>query len=258
MRPALLAALLLAGCSAPPPDPADVDAPLVPAWGAAEEAVIRPGVQFSELTIGVPTGRGGCTAAFVFYAANGSAYLSTAAHCLGPDPSRLSIAGGAAYGSKAYCSFEANGGPCETERTSGDPNDFGLVLLDPADVARTSPAILGLGGPTGLAPCEELAPGTRVMMYGNSSFKPEAGPLRMVPGEILEREGEFSIFARFTPSAVPADSGSPVVHEDGRAAGIMRALHPDGRNEFVCLAAALAAMEELTPMRATLATVPRG
>lgn len=241
----LVVALLavLAGCLATPPSPApSAPAPVAVAWGG-EDAPIHPGVRIGdEAFAGIATGRtGGCTGAFLFTDLDGNAYLGTAAHCLGDD--EMSVAG-VARARVAYCSFATDGGACATDPTSGDRNDFGLLQLAAADVALAHPSVRGAGGPRALAHCGDLAPGARVVAYGNSSYKPDAEPLKQLQGEVLERLDEFTLVVRFIPSAIPADSGSPVLTLEGDAVGVMRALQTDGTNHVVCLDAALAAMRE--------------
>lgn len=243
---ALLLAVLLAfhaGCVAEPPSPAPrAPAPVAVAWGG-EEAPIHPGVRIGdEAFAGLATGRtGGCTGAFLFTDLDGNAYVSTAAHCLAGDD--MSVAG-VARARVAYCSFAAGGGACSTDPASGDRNDFGLLQLAPGDVGLAHPSVRGAGGPRSLAACDDLAPGARVVAYGNSSYKPDGAPLREMQGEFVSYDGAFMITVRFTTPAIPADSGSPVLDGEGRALGIMRALNPDGTNTLTCLEAALAAMAE--------------
>ena len=57
----------------------------------------------------------------------------------------------------------------ETDANACDYNDFALVKIDPADVAKVNPSVPGFGGPVGIG--GPSATGDDVFSYGNSSLR---------------------------------------------------------------------------------------
>jgi hypothetical protein len=205
-----------------------------PGWPPIEDARIRPGVGIGPPTRPVAVGAWGCTANFLFSSSdNRTLYLGTAAHCFDDaglqagDP--VSIGGGIAEGTLAYNSFATaeRHGYEDEQRT--DRNDFALVRIPEEARDLVHPAMEHFGGPTDLG--EAPAPEMKVMSYGNSSFREPDPAVRGTPPDNLDpREGylaertPWQHFARFNTTAIPADSGSPVIDHEGHAIGLVKTL----------------------------------
>jgi hypothetical protein len=195
-----------------------------------------------------------CTAAFVF-SGDDATYLGYAAHCAGASESMglsgcaeptlplgtpvtvVGTDGSRATGRLAYTSWRTM-----QERGESDPrrclhNDFALVELDPADVARVDPTVPVVGGPTGLD-----TDGTE---FGEPvvSYQPRTGPTSVKQGRSLGTSGGgLAHRVQTRPPGHPGDSGSGYLDGDGRAFGVLSTLFVDGSatNGVTDLAHALA------------------
>lgn len=230
----LVLAVLLTGCTQPEastPDafdgaPAPSDAPTEASdgisdgtsplsWPALEDATIRPGVRVRE-----------CTSNFLFRTPdNSTLFLGVAAHCIHDlgDNATVEIADGATEGTVAYDSFAALDA-LGRGFTSNDPdyyNDFALVRL-PDDVRpQVHPAVLHWGGPTGLA---RPAVQDHVIQYGNSWVREDladANAADPTEGAITGTD-DLGSTVQLVRQAVPGDSGSPVMRQDGAALGVLK------------------------------------
>jgi hypothetical protein len=181
-----------------------------------------------------------CTAAFVF-AGDDATYLGYAAHCagasesmglsgcdeptlpLGTDVTIVGNDGSRASGRLAYTSWGTM-----QQRGESDParclhNDFALVELDPADVARVDPTVPVFGGPTGLD-ADGTAFGEPVF-----SYQPQIGPAAVKQGRSLGTSGGgLAHRVETRPPGRPGDSGSGYLDGDGRAFGVLSTLFTDG------------------------------
>lgn len=196
-------------------------------WADADTASITPGVQ---------TNSGGqCTANFVFTA--GDDYLiGQAAHCTGtgaatdtngcdagslPLGTSVEIQGADNPGTLVYSSWIAMQEAGETDPDACAYNDFALVKIDPADVAKVNPSIPVFGGPDGVDQ-DGAAAGEQVYTYGNSSLR--AGLTQLSPhvGASLgtDASGWTTTVYTVTPG-LPGDSGSAVLSADGEALGVL-------------------------------------
>jgi hypothetical protein len=200
------------------------------AWAPAGQATIHPGVQ-------VFTEGAQCTANFVFQEGT-SVYLGQAAHCSGtggatetdgctsgslPLGTPVEITGASRPGTLAYSSWltmQANG---ESNSDVCAYNDFALIGIDPADVARVNPSVPRLGGPTGVGTVGGL--GSTVYSYGNSSLRAGIAQLSPKQGVLIQSEGNgwSHVVATLTPG-VPGDSGSGFLNESGKAIGVLSTL----------------------------------
>ena len=102
----------------------------------------------------------------------------------------------------------------ETDADACAYNDFALVRIDPADVAKVNPSIPHWGGPVGLD-SDGLGAGERVYTYGNSSLRfgitqlsPKTGMSLGTDGERLEppdlhRDAPASPVTRAAPCSTP-------------------------------------------------------
>lgn len=223
--PALVVALLLAGCMG---QPSNETPPVTPTteepspqerrltWANASEAIIRPGVDISD---------GSCTANFIFRSpSNDTVYIGTAAHCFdnaGPNNDTSTelnetviLAAGEAEGRLAFM------GARYPDLTENRSRDFALVQIFPQYHDVVYPGMYAYDGPTGIA--DDVAVGDTVWTFGNSTFRDDVDGLDARDGTITDaRWGDGHVRAMFRPPSLPGDSGSPVVTSDGRAVGTL-------------------------------------
>ncbi len=200
------------------------------AWAPASQATITPGVQ-------TDTAGGQCTANFV-YTAGADTYIGQAAHCAGtgaatetdgcdsaslPLGTPVTVTGATRPGSLAYSSWIAMRQAGETDPDACAYNDFALVRLDSADVARVNPSVPRFGGPTGLG--GPSATGDTVYSYGNSSLRFGVTQLSPKQGIVVETVGDGWSRTVYTATpGVPGDSGSGFLDADGAAIGTLSTL----------------------------------
>ena len=200
-------------------------------WAPVAGASIRPGAQ-------TVTGGGQCTANFVFADAGGAVYLGQAAHCAAtgaaietdgcdsaslPLGTHVEILGASRPGTLVYSSWRTMQELGETDPATCRYNDFALVRLDPADVARVNPSVPFWGGPTGLA--GGTRPGDLVYSYGSSGLRLGLSVLSPKRGVSVGDEGGGWSHAVFTVTpGVPGDSGSAFLDAGGRALGVLSTL----------------------------------
>jgi len=198
------------------------------AWAPADQATIHPGVQ-------TVSDSGQCTANFIF--TNGSDVLiGQAAHCTGssaatstngceqdPPPlplgSEVEIEGASRPGVLVYSSWNemlANG---ENDESTCAFNDFALVRIDPADVAKVNPSVPSWGGPQGTGTSAE---GEQVYTYGNSSLRLGVSQLSPKTGYTVAVDPSGWSYDVYTATpGVPGDSGSAVLNADGAGLGVL-------------------------------------
>ncbi len=198
------------------------------AWAPADQATIHPGIQT------VTEGSGQCTANFVFTRGTDT-YIGQAAHCAGtgaatdtngcdadslPLGTRVSLEGSDATGTLAYSSWltmQANG---ETDAETCDYNDFALVKIDAADVAKVNPSVPGYGGPTGVG--SPGSTGADVFSYGNSSLRGGVTQLSPKQGKLISSSpGGWSHTVYTVTPGIPGDSGSGFLSDSGAAFGTL-------------------------------------
>lgn len=201
-------------------------------WAVEGDALVQPGIPID----------GGCTLAFVLTSAvNASVYGVTAGHCLND------------RGVGAPVHHDNERGPkigtvaaYEHWRTV----DWGLIRLDADVLNRTSPAVKGNGGPTGLADASSYRRDDVLCTRGHSVYslpRDWAGSYERpcglfadhIPGNssrdpcdpvgrecLWSNETEaLDWFTWYGPVAW-GDSGGPVIHaESGRAVGINTQIH---------------------------------
>jgi hypothetical protein len=163
------------------------------AWAPASQATVHPGVM--TFTDGAQ-----CTSNFVFTQGS-DVYLGQAAHCSGtggatetngcdsgslPVGTPVEIDGASRPGTMVYNSWITMQAGGETNADTCDYNDFALVRIDPADVAKVNPSVPGFGGPTGGG---EAADGSTVYSYGNSSLRGGVTKLSPKQGTVVATEG---------------------------------------------------------------------
>ena len=179
-----------------------------------------------------------CTSNFIFRDGGGT-YIGQAAHCSGtggatetdgcdsgslPIGSPVEVDGASQPGTMVYNSWltmQANG---ETNADACAYNDFALVRIAAADVARVNPTVPGYGGPTGLGPSAAML-GDTVYSYGNSSLRGGVAVLSPKQGTVVASEGNGWSRTVYTATpGVPGDSGSGFLSESGEAIGVLSTL----------------------------------
>ena len=202
-----------------------------PTWAPAATATIHPGVQTF-------TAGGQCTANFVFYDA-ADVYIGQAAHCAstggqtntdgcltGSQPlgTPVEVDGASRPGTLVYSAWLAMQAAHETDPDACAKNDFALIKLDPADVAKVNPSIPHWGGPTGINTAG-TKPLQKAYSYGNSSLR--AGITLLSPHRGITRgdtNNGWSHEINTIPPDVPGDSGSPYLDSTGKALGQLSTL----------------------------------
>ena len=171
---------------------------------------VRPGAE-------VQTSIGLCTLNFLFETPDRQRFIGTAGHCiLGEGP----VADNA--GEKMWPKGE---GPVAKDSTGHrigefayavlqDPKDFSLIRLDPN--VESSPEMCDFGGPTGIN--DDINGDPKVLRYfGNGVGIGTALPARS--GVALGFPNADHVYA--AGLALPGDSGSAVITDDGRAVGVL-------------------------------------
>lgn len=230
----------LAAASLVVPGPAQA----APTWAPAGTAAITPGVQTNT------AGSGQCTANFVFTDSAGNVYLGQSAHCSGTgeatqtngcDAGTLPLGTAVTFnrggsllspgtqvgtGTLAYSSWNTMQSRGETDENACAYNDFALVRVSAADVAKVNPTVPFWGGPVAINTTGTSA-GDRVYSYGNSSLR--FGVERLSPktgvslGQDAADGGWTHPLYTLTPG-VPGDSGSAFLDAQGRAVGTLSTL----------------------------------
>jgi hypothetical protein len=179
-----------------------------------------------------------CTANFVFFDA-ANVYIGQAAHCSGtggstetngctsgslPIGTAVTVNGASRPGTMVYNSWLTMQSHGETDANTCQYNDFALVRLDPADVAKVNPSIPHWGGPTRLATTGTTLAQT-VYSYGNSSLRGGVTTLSPKRGVSLGNGGGgwSNNVATVTPG-IPGDSGSAFLDATGGALGVLSTL----------------------------------
>lgn len=160
---------------------------------------------------------GQCTMNFLFTTPEGERYIGTAGHCiLGEGPVAESA------GEKTW---PKGGGPVAKDPDGKrfgefayavlqDPKDFALIRLDPG--VEASPEMCNYGGPTGIN--DDISGDPTVLQYfGNGVAIGTALPARSAVAMGLPNVDH--VYA--AGLALPGDSGSAVISEDGRAVGVL-------------------------------------
>jgi hypothetical protein len=193
----------------------------VPAPGAAKEGTtpvgvgkcpgVRPGAE-------VQTEVGLCTLNFLFETPDRERYIGTAGHCIlgGATP----VADNA--GEKTW---PKGGGPVAKDSAGHrigefayailqDPKDFSLIRLDPG--VEASPEMCDFGGPTAIN--DDINGDPKVLEYwGNGVGIGSTVPARSAVA--MGFPNADHVYA--AGLALPGDSGSAVISDDGRAVGVL-------------------------------------
>lgn len=199
-------------------------------YGQANDSQIRPGVQVS-------SAEGSCTSNFLYYTDANNYYIGAAAHCFSPDTnsgidacetqnsaygSLVNIENADFPGTLEYSSWVAMQANSETPGSDACVfNDFALIRIDDRDLDKVHPAAFVFGGPTALL--TGVAPdGDEVVSYGQSPFHFGAQDLESKEGVIRRSQGGgWSYVIETDNPGLSGDSGSAVLHETGRALGVL-------------------------------------
>ncbi len=200
-------------------------------FGAPSTSQIRPGVEISSRN-------GSCTSNFLFAENAVTVYIGVAAHCFsqdtnnGTDPcesrnevlgfNQVTIENASRPGTLVYSSWSAMQSRGESPGSDLCAlNDFALVQIHPDDLDNIHPAAIGFGGPTALF--TELAEiGDAVFSYGQSPAHGGVNDLEEKRGEVRQIVAGGLAYRISTDSTgLPGDSGSAVLHEDGRALAVL-------------------------------------
>lgn len=190
-------------------------------WAGSDEAVVRPGIGLVDPA---------CTLGFVLTSrTNASVYAVVAGHCWGlqddaeqgdpvttyhPDPYRARLIGHVAI-------YEHRGGTGGSWDEGHAPEyDWGLVRIRPALRWRTSPSILNVTGPTGVADAAEMERGDRVCWQGNTGWFQTVATY-----QYSQRCGAFASYAR-------GNATQPTCHPTSREDACVDTGHGDGLNWF--------------------------
>jgi len=129
-------------------------------------------------------------------------------------------------GTLVYSSWDTMDKVGTTDANTCAYNDFALVKVDAADVAKVNPSIPFWGGPTGID-TDGTAAGDRVYSYGNSSLRGGLSVLSPKTGISLgdaAADGGWSHPLYTVTPGIPGDSGSAFVSADGQAVGTLSTL----------------------------------
>ena len=200
------------------------------AWAPVGQATVHPGVQ-------VFTEGAQCTSNFVFQE-GGDVFLGQAAHCSGtggqtetdgctsgslPLGTPVKVSGASQPGTLVYNSWLAMQASGETDPDACAYNDFALIEVDPADVAKVNPSVPGFGGPTGVGSTGGL--GSTVYSYGNSELRGGITQLSPKQGIVVQGEGNgWSHNVITLTPGIPGDSGSGFINDSGAAFGVLSTL----------------------------------
>ena len=205
----------LAGCNSSSSSSGDTAAPAVESsagreFGEPNDSQIRPGVRIS-------SSFGSCTSSED--ANNGDPCESRNAPGGFSD---ITIDNAQRKGRLVYSSWSAMQQQGQTPGSSlCRLNDFALVQIHAEDLDNIHPAALRYGGPTGLY-TGTASVGDDVFTYGRSSFHLGQASLEEKQGRITEVvDGGLAYRVQTDNAGVPGDSGSAVLHEDGRALAIL-------------------------------------
>jgi len=207
------------------PSPA---APPPGGWAPAGSAAIHPGVMM--FTDGAQ-----CTANFIF--TNGTDVLiGYAAHCAGlgaatdtngcdaeslPLGTPVEIDGASQPGTLVYSSWLAMQAAGESDENACAYNDFAVVKIAPADVAKVNPSVPHWGGPAGLNTTGNPVL-SNIYSYGNSSLRLGITLLSPKTGVSLGTTGGGWTHPVYTVTpGIPGDSGSAMLDASGRASGVL-------------------------------------
>lgn len=151
-----------------------------------------------------------CTLAWLLADPSGL-YFATAGHCIAEGSRAYNPALDVEFGTGAF-SFDQD----------GPGVDFALIRIDPEHYDKLNPKICDWDGPTGIY---DTTPASGMVYHSGYGDVLGQNPFtRARFGAELYWEGGAAFY--WTGLGVTGDSGSAVVHEDGRAVGVLTHLTP--------------------------------
>jgi hypothetical protein len=203
-------------CSLIPVPAAEGPAPV----GTGSCPGVRPGGR-------VVSAIGDCTLNFLFRAPDGTRYIGTAGHCVGPGEDTTFEDSDSAGNGRIEKVWAWGHGPVAQD-VSGQrigefayavvyaPKDFALIRLDPG--VEASPEMCHFGGPRGVHTTDEGTNAPVLLHYfGNAVGVGDVAPARSAVA--LGTPDPDHIYA--TGVALPGDSGAGVMTTDGMAIGVI-------------------------------------
>jgi hypothetical protein len=160
-----------------------------------------------------------CTLNFLFETPDKERFIGTAGHCILSTDSPVA---GDNVGEKTWPKGQGPAAKDSSGKRFGefayavlqDPKDFALIRLDPG--VEASPEMCNYGGPTGIN--EDIGDGPKVLRYfGNGVAIGSALPARSAVA--MGFPNADHVYA--AGIALPGDSGSAVITDDGRAVGVL-------------------------------------
>jgi len=171
---------------------------------------VRPGAE-------VQTEIGLCTLNFLFEAPDHQRFIGTAGHCI--------LGSGPVADNAGEKTWPKGGGPVAKDSAGHrigefayailqEPKDFSLILLDPG--VEASPEMCDFGGPTGIN--DDINGDPKVLEYWGNGV----GIGSTVPARSAVAVGFPNADHVYAAGlALPGDSGSAVISDDGRAVGVL-------------------------------------
>ena len=160
-----------------------------------------------------------CTLNFLFETPDKERFIGTAGHCILSTDSPVA---GDNVGEKSWPKGQGPAAKDSTGKRFGefayavlqDPKDFALIRLDPG--VEASPEMCNYGGPSGIN--DDISDGPKVLQYfGNGVAIGTALPARSAVA--MGFPNADHVYA--AGIALPGDSGSAVITDDGRAVGVL-------------------------------------
>jgi hypothetical protein len=171
---------------------------------------VRPGAE-------VQTEVGLCTLNFLFEAPDHERFIGTAGHCI--------LGSGPVADNAGEKTWPKGAGPQAKDSTGHrigefayailqEPKDFSLIRLDPG--VEASPEMCDFGGPTGIN--DDISGDPKVLEYWGNGV----GIGSTVPARSAVAAGFPNADHVYAAGlALPGDSGSAVISDDGRAVGVL-------------------------------------
>lgn len=198
--------------------------------GAEAFTPIQPGASLDDI----------CTVGFVFDgtgALEGRVFVSTAAHCVRTVGKLVSSHENTHFGRVVLVADDVV--PCGPHLNLFCRNDFALIEVDPAFYGRVQAEVRGHPGmPTGVTRPAETVRGDHILLSGYGVTYSLTQQTREWRKGILIDDSEHE-YGAVAPAA-KGDSGGPVLHESGKALGMVNR-QTDGKCDG-CVAAPLVGM----------------
>lgn len=191
----------------------------------AHHTPIQPGAQLR-------TTSGSCTLNFVFDGIgplDGRVFIGTAAHCVKNVGQTTNLAGHANAGNVFYLGDVPNTINGDGRSDNGIPGhqlDFALIEITGSPHQVVAEVKGHSGDPSGETRYTETSIGDQVFLSGYGMGFSSTAPTREMRSGILASDNTRT-YSAYAPGA-PGDSGGPVLHESGKAIGVVSTLGANG------------------------------